>query len=79
MKPVRRSPSTPMPRLERLYMARAERRFLRRKMPLGRPLPQLKRSPLIPARVARLDRRRCIDDTVSRPVTSPLESTGFRS
>jgi len=51
----------------------------RRKMPLGRPLPQLKRSPLIPARVARLDWRRCIEDTVSRPVTSPLESTGFRS
>ncbi len=46
-------------------------------MPLGRPSFQVKRSALTPPSVATVDKRRCIEVTVSRPSTDSLESTGL--
>ena len=67
----------PIPSDVRVGSAFVESTLSRRKIPLGRPVSQLKRSPFTPATVAVLESRRCIPLTVSLPVTVSFESTGF--
>jgi hypothetical protein len=69
-------PSSVMPTVERLGCGGVVKTPDSMNIPLGRPSFQVNRSALTPPTVAAAPTRFCIEVTVSRPRTLPLERTG---
>jgi hypothetical protein len=70
------SPVLVIPTLERSASGALSSTRPRIRMPLGRPVSQENRSPLVPTTVASRETRFCIEVTVSRPRIELFESTG---